>query len=72
MVPELIACIETGVVLRVVKGGAPMGSKVTSARYDKAEHLFVVEVDDGIDGDRWVVFERVDGPMLTDHLRGGS
>lgn len=63
MSPEFIATIQTGAVIRVVKGGAPMGAKVTEVRleYGGAEGApvtIVVEVDDGVEGDRIIQFVR--------------
>lgn len=58
MTPELIATMQAGVVFRIVEGGAPMGSKVTDVRIDP-DGTITVDVDDGMDGDRMIVVERL-------------
>lgn len=66
MTPELIATMQEGVVFRIVKGGAPMGAKVTAVRLEPVEDYvegspvtIAVDVDDGIEGDRLIHFERL-------------
>ena len=83
MSPEFIATIQAGAVARVVSGGAPMGAKVVGCRIERGAsspdvegyHTIVVEVDDGIEGDRVVVFENLEGyefgPEDVDLLRNG-
>lgn len=65
MSPEFIATLRTGALVRVVEGGAPMGAEVTSVRIEgggvEGYPEIVVEVDDGIPGDRLIVFEEVEG-----------
>lgn len=65
MSPELIATIQTGVILKVVEGGAPMGAKVSDVRlehvgYEAYPLHVLVEVDDGEDGDRAVTFQTIE------------
>lgn len=61
MSPEFLATIQTGAVVRVVKGGAPLGAKVRRAwtEHHVGYSTFCVEVDDGIAGEREVILEGV-------------
>lgn len=65
MSPEFISTIETGAVVRVVRGGVPFGAKVTRVwvehrALEGAVYTIYVEVDDGIADERVIVFERVE------------